>query len=121
MNIPRAVALCLLLCSACAQTPTRDGETRRPNIVIVLADDMGYSHLGSCASEIPTPTLARLAAGSRRSTQFSNAPRCCPSRASLLTGLYPHQAGVGHMTGDQKLPGYRGSPNDTRVPIAHAL
>ncbi len=121
MNILRAVALCLLLCSACAQTPTRDGESRRPNIVIVLADDMGYSDLGCYGSEIATPNIDRLAAGGLRFTQFYNAARCCPSRASLLTGLYPHQAGVGHMVADRKTPSYQGYLNDRCVTLAEAL
>lgn len=69
----------------------------RPNIVVILADDLGFSDLGCYGSEIATPNLDRLAAGGLRFRQFYNAGRCCPTRASLLTGLYPHQAGVGHM------------------------
>ncbi len=71
-----------------------------PNIVIILADDLGFSDLSCYGSEIPTPNLDRLAREGLRFTQFYNNARCCPSRASLLTGLYPHQAGVGHMTDD---------------------
>src|SRR4249919_412000 len=70
----------------------------RPNIVLIMADDMGFSDLGSYGSEIRTPNLDALAAGGLRFTHFYNAARCCPTRASLLTGLYPHQAGVGYMT-----------------------
>jgi arylsulfatase len=70
---------------------------QRPNVVVILADDLGYSDLGCYGSEIPTPNLDRLAAGGLRFTQFYNNARCCPSRAALLTGLYPHQAGVGGM------------------------
>jgi len=69
----------------------------RPNILLILADDLGFSDLGSYGSEIPTPNLDALAARGLRFTQFYNAARCCPTRAALLTGLYPHQAGVGHM------------------------
>ena len=69
-----------------------------PNILIVLVDDMGFSDLGCYGSEINTPNLDALAAGGLKFTQFYNTGRCCPTRASLLTGLYPHQAGVGHMT-----------------------
>src|SRR4030095_8484057 len=65
--------------------------------------------------------LDKLAANGLRFTQFYNAGRCCPTRASLLTGLYPHQAGVGHMTEDDGLPGYRGELNQSCVPIAEAL
>src|SRR5437899_10080227 len=80
----------------------------RPNIVVILADDMGYSDLGCYGGEIATPNLDGLAANGLRFTQFYNTARCCPTRASLLTGLYPHQAGVGHMMEDKGTDGYRG-------------
>lgn len=70
----------------------------RPNIIVILSDDVGYSDLGCYGGEIATPNLDALAAGGLRFTQFYNTARCCPTRASLLTGLYPHQAGVGYMT-----------------------
>jgi arylsulfatase len=70
----------------------------RPNIIVILGDDMGYSDIGCYGGEIATPNLDQLAAGGLRFTQFYNTARCCPTRASLLTGLYPHQAGVGYMT-----------------------
>ena len=69
----------------------------RPNVVVVLVDDMGFSDLGCYGSEIPTPNLDRLAAAGLRFTQFYNTARCSPSRAALLTGLYPHHAGMGHL------------------------
>src|SRR2546426_1007569 len=93
----------------------------RPNIVIILADDMGFSDIGCYGSEIPTPNLDRLAANGLRFTQFYNTGRCCPTRACVLTGLYPHQTGVGHMTEDDGLPGYRGRLNDDCVTIAEVL
>lgn len=93
----------------------------RPDIVIVLADDMGFSDAGCYGSEIATPNLDRLAAGGLRFTQFYNAARCCPTRASLLTGLYPHQSGIGHMTADHGLPGYRSAMNDRCVTVAEVL
>jgi arylsulfatase A-like enzyme len=93
------------LCEIFAQPPSQP----RPNILIVLADDLGWSDLGCYGGEIKTPNIDKLAAGGIRFTQFYTSTRCCPSRASLLTGLYPHQAGVGLMTGDQGRPGYRGS------------
>lgn len=68
-----------------------------PNIILILADDMGFSDIGCYGSEIDTPNLDRLASQGVRFTQFYNCARCCPSRSSLLTGLYPHQAGIGHM------------------------
>ena len=67
----------------------------RPNIVVVLVDDMGFSDIGPYGGEVPTPNLDRLAAAGVRFTQAYNAARCSPTRASLLTGLYPHQAGMG--------------------------
>jgi arylsulfatase len=80
-----------------------------------MVDDMGFSDIGPYGSEIPTPHLDALAEGGVRFSQFYNTGRCCPTRASLLTGLYSHQAGIGWMTGDQGLPGYRGQLNDTHV------
>src|SRR6187455_3078616 len=84
---------------------------RPPNILLLLADDLGYSDLGCYGGEIRTPNLDALAAGGLRFTQFYNCTRCCPTRASLLSGLYPHQAGVGHMMDDKGKPGYRGDLN----------
>jgi len=97
------------------------GEPRRPNIVVILADDMGFSDIGCFGAEIRTPNLDGLARRGVRFTQAYNCARCCPTRASLLTGLYPHQAGVGHMVGDAHLPGYRGFLNDRCMTIAEAL
>ncbi len=93
----------------------------RPDIVLIMADDMGFSDLGSYGGEIGTPHLDRLAANGLRFSHFYNTARCCPTRASLLTGLYAHQAGVGHMMGDDKLPGYRGDLAANAVTIAEAL
>ncbi len=92
-----------------------------PNIVLILADDLGYSDIGCYGSEIATPHLDRLAKEGVRFTQFYNTARCCPTRAALLTGLYPHQAGVGHMTEDQNRPGYRGNLHRECVTIAELL
>jgi arylsulfatase A-like enzyme len=96
-------------------------EPRRPNIVVILSDDMGFSDVGCYGSEIETPNLDRLARGGLRFTQFYNTARCCPTRASLLTGLYPHQAGMGHMETDRGFPGYRGDLNDRCATIAEVL
>ena len=97
---------------------------RRPNIVLILADDLGYSDLGCYGGEIRTPNLDALAARGLRFTQFYNCARCCPTRASLMTGLYPHQAGVGRMTtadnGPQR-PGYRGFLRADVPTLAEAL
>ena len=94
---------------------------RRPNIIVMMADDMGISDIGCYGSEIDTPNIDKLAAGGLRFTQFYNTARCCPTRASLLTGLYAHQVGVGHMMRDYGLPGYRGNLNRNCVTIAEAL
>ncbi len=93
----------------------------KPNIIIILADDMGYSDIGGFGSEINTPNLDALARGGLRMTQFYNASRCCPTRASLLTGLYQHQAGVGMMVDNVGFPSYQGYLNKNSVTIAEAL
>jgi len=110
-----AVTLWLPPVPAVAATPPK------PNIVVILVDDMGFSDIGCYGSEIPTPNLDKLAANGLRFTQFYNTGRCCPTRASILTGLYPHQAGVGHMGEDSGVPGYRGRLNDRCVTIAEVL
>lgn len=88
---------------------------------MIVSDDVGYSDLGCFGGEIPTPNLDRLAAGGRRFTQLLTNPMCCPSRASLLTGLYPTQAGVGYYTRDYGSPGYVGHLNDSCVTLAEVL
>ncbi|WP_183556778.1 arylsulfatase [Mucilaginibacter sp. SP1R1] len=93
----------------------------KPNIVIILADDMGFADLGCFGSEIHTPNIDRLAREGLKMTQFYNAGRCCPSRTSLLTGLYPHQAGVGDMVKYKGSPAYQGYLNDSCVTIAQLL
>ena len=96
----------------------------KPNLLIILADDLGWSDLGCHGSEIATPNLDRLAKEGVQFRQFYNAARCCPSRAALLTGLYPHQAGIGEMVvekpGTDKGP-YQGYLNDTCTTLAEAL
>lgn len=93
----------------------------KPNILLILADDLGYSDLGCFGGEIQTPYLDQLAKGGLRMTQLYNTARCCSTRASLLSGLYAHQAGVGAMTADNQLPGYRGFLTDRCVTIAQIL
>lgn len=112
-----------LAAPGCAGTVSsgRTGATTKPNIVVILADDMGFSDLGCYGGEIDTPHLDKLAANGLRFTQFYNAARCCPTRASILTGLYPHQAGIGHMVADQGYPSYRGHLHDRCVTLAEAL
>lgn len=93
----------------------------RPNVVLIMVDDMGYSDIGCYGSEIDTPRLDALASAGVRFTQFYNPGRCCPTRASLLTGVYPHQAGIGHMLKDRGKPGYRGFLSDRCVTLAEAM
>jgi arylsulfatase len=94
---------------------------KRPNVVLILNDDMGYSDIGCYGGEIQTPTLDRLAAGGVRFSQFYNTARCSPSRASMLTGLHPHQTGVGILTYDSGPEGYAGNLNHRCVTIPQAL
>lgn len=97
-------------------------ENRRPNIVLVMADDLGYSDIGCYGGEVQTPNLDRLAADGIRYKQFYNAARCCPTRASLISGLYPHQAGMGWMAAaDLGTPAYQGNLNDQAVTLAEVL
>lgn len=101
--------------------PSRSKADARPNIIIIMADDMGYSDLGCYGGEIKTPNIDYLANNGLRFTQFYNTSRCCPTRASLLTGLYNHQAGIGKMTDEESTPGYRGHLAENTVTIAEVL
>jgi len=93
----------------------------KPNVVLILADDLGYSDVGCYGSEIRTPNIDRLGRNGVRFTQFFNTARCSPSRASLLTGLHPHQTGVGILTDADGPQGYRGSLNDRCATLAELL
>ena len=107
--------------SGIAETSGIPGR-KRPNILLIMADDMGFSDIGCYGGEIDTPNIDKLAANGLRSTQFYNTARCCPTRASLLTGLYPHKAGLGWMTvSDLGQPGYIGELNDHCITIAQGL
>ena len=104
-----------------SQPPEQPRRSRRPDVVVILADDMGFSDIGCYGGEIRTPRLDALAADGVRLRRFYNTGRCCPTRASLLTGLYPHQAGVGHMLAETGLPGYGPGLNEHCVTIAEVL
>jgi arylsulfatase A-like enzyme len=95
----------------------------RPNIVVILADDLGFSDIGCYGSEIPTPRLDALAANGVRFTQFYNSPRCSPTRAALLTGLYSQQAGMGWLDNkvEPKSRGFHGKLLPRCVTIAEVL
>lgn len=105
----------------CIQNLYAQSVLNKPNIIVILADDMGFSDLGSFGSEINTPNLDKLANEGLRITQFYNSGRCCPSRAALLTGLYPHQAGIGDMVQDKGSPAYQGYLSEHSVTIAQLL
>ncbi len=97
------MASCSLAGASTAEVPSR------PDIILIVADDLGFSDLSCQGGEIPTPNIDSLAAQGVRFTKASNAARCCPSRASLLTGAYPHRVGMGWMTAaDLGRPAYRG-------------
>ena len=96
-------------------------DPKRPNILLIMADDMGFSDITPYGGEIHTPNLDALAKQGLRFTQFYNTARCCPTRAALLTGHDSHLAGVGHMVNHRDLPGYLGYLNDSSVTIAEAL
>ena len=119
MNISRVLLLALL--SVTGGHLFAAEPARRPNIIVILSDDVGFSDIGCYGGEIATPNLDALAKGGVRFKQFYNTARCCPTRASLLTGLHPHQAGIGHMMEDRGLEGYRGNLNRSCVTIAEAL
>jgi len=112
--------LCVITISSCTDT----GDSR-PNIVLIMADDIGFSDLGCYGSEIHTPNIDLLAHEGIRFTNFYNAARCCPTRASLLTGLYPHETGIGGMISREpgkSEPGpYQGYLNDQCVTLAEVL
>jgi arylsulfatase len=93
----------------------------RPNVVLILVDDMGFSDLGIMGSEIRTPNIDALARGGMLLSSMYNCARCCPTRAALLTGLYPHNAGIGHMGADLGTPAYQGYLRADAVTIAEAL
>jgi arylsulfatase len=109
----------IYLALALAATPAVAAD--KPNVVIILSDDMGFSDLGCYGGEIRTPNLDALAAHGLRFTQFYNTARCCPTRAALLTGMYSHQAGVGHMMDDKRSDAYRGDLNPKTPTVAERL
>jgi arylsulfatase A-like enzyme len=119
------IHLLLLVCAAFAPSPSFGGTiaSSPPNIVIFLVDDMGWSDIGCYGSEFPTPNIDALAASGVRFTQFYNTARCSPTRAALMTGLYPHQAGMGHLDNEvhEGTKGTQGRLRDDCVTIAEVL
>ncbi len=117
--------LVLILLGFTNCNPIKEKDKSQPNIVIIMSDDMGYSDLGCYGSEISTPNIDNLANEGIRFNEFYSSARCCPTRASLLTGLYPHNAGIGNMTlapGKEGVKGpYQGYLSRNAVTIAEAL
>ncbi|MFT7036657.1 MAG: arylsulfatase A-like enzyme [Cyclobacteriaceae bacterium] len=113
------------LFQSCQPSKKQEVEKEKPNILLIVADDLGYSDLGSYGGEIHTPALDQLAYNGLRFTQFTNSSRCCPSRASLMTGLYPHQAGIGSFTtkkpSPERGPAFLGRLNENCVTLAEVL
>ena len=115
--------------TCCTSKKDIKSNTEKPNIILILSDDMGYSDITPYGGEINTPNLSDLAKNGLKFTQFYNAARCCPTRASLLTGTYPHETGIGHMTNPPKdpkghnygFPQYQGKLNNNVITIAEAL
>ena len=118
----KIVALFLALLPAVLSLAQKSNLSGKPNIIVILADDMGFSDIGCFGGEIPTPNLDRLAAKGIRMNNFYNTGRCCPSRAALLTGIYPQEAGVGYMVEPvENNPAYQGYLNRETVTFAEAM
>jgi arylsulfatase len=118
----KAWASAILLVSAAILAAS---EPRRPNVLVILADDLGYSDLGSYGGEIPTPNLDRLAKSGARFEKCTTSARCCPTRASLITGLHPHEAGIGDFVtakpSPKRGPAYTGRLLDNNITIPELL
>lgn len=110
--------IALLILVSCSEGVKKD---TRPNIILIMSDDMGYSDIGCYGGMIDTPVLDDLAENGLRYTQFYNTARCCPSRAALLTGIYQHQAGIGHMVNTSGNDIYGGDLSKNAVTIAEVL
>jgi arylsulfatase A-like enzyme len=129
MNIKTAFVTGTAMMAGMFSCNSSKESEKQPNIILIMSDDMGYSDLGCYGGEINTPALDRLAENGIRFTQFYNSARCCPTRASLMTGLHPHQTGIGHMTNppgnpiryDYGFPEYQGHLNNECVTLAQVL
>ncbi|AQQ09111.1 Arylsulfatase [Sedimentisphaera cyanobacteriorum] len=115
------IGFCLNGCKSLENKTVFSQSMQKPDVVLIMADDLGYSDLGCYGGEIHTPNIDKLAENGLRFSQFYNSARCCPTRASLLTGLYPHQAGIGLMVEDQGYEGYRGTLSKNSVTLAEML
>lgn len=113
--------LILVLVALAIHGHAQQKPKKKPNIILILADDLGYSDLGAYGSEISTPNLDRLAKQGLRLQEFYNNSICAPTRASLLTGQYQHKAGVGYFSNDLGLPAYQGYINPESLTLAEVL
>ena len=125
ISMPAPGFLCLSVAGLCLSTLSLEAQNKqpkRPNILVILGDDIGYSDMGCMGSEINTPNIDRLAKNGVKFTQFYNTARCSPSRASLLTGLYPHEANMGHLASGNNYtePGYGNDLSKNAVKIGRA-
>ena len=111
----------LLFAGLTANISITNAQRKQPNIILIMVDDMGYSDIGSYGSEIQTPNLDRLAFEGLRLRQFYNNSICAPTRASVLTGQYPHKAGVGYFNVNLGLPPYQGYLNKESLTLAEVL
>lgn len=111
----------ILLFTGLLFTAGAQGNTKKPNIILIMVDDLGYSDIGAYGSEIQTPNIDKLATGGLRLREFYNNSICAPTRASLLTGQYQHKAGVGFFNVNLGLPAYQGYLNKESLTVAEVL
>ena len=122
-----STALVLSGCDREAQMPgSNPPSDTRPNILLIVADDVGYSDVGVFGSEIATPNIDALAAEGVMLTQFHVFPNCGPTRGAMMTGVDPHRAGLGGNHGamaenQEGKPGYEGHLRDDVVSLAQPL
>src|SRR6186713_2701165 len=121
MNKIRLLLLLVATFGINAVIAQKSKKDQRPNIILIIVDDMGYSDIGSYGSEIQTPNLDKLASQGIRLREFYNNFICAPTRASLLTGQYPHMAGVGYFDVNLGIPAYQGYLNKESLTIGEVL
>jgi arylsulfatase len=118
-KLPLILILCGVILFSCSE---KEEIKEKPNVLLILVDDMGFSDLGFMGSGIETPNIDKLASNGLLFNHFYNTGRCCPTRASLLTGQYAHNTGLGWMTvSNLGHPGYTGDMNQQSITIAQAL
>lgn len=126
LNQSKRPVCCLLLAALCILACVANATQAQPNILLIVADDMGFADLGSFGGEIDTPNLDQLAHSGTRFSQFQTAPTCSVTRAMMLTGVDSHRAGLGNMIEElspnqRGRPGYEGYLNNRVVSVATLL